>query len=102
MSEVVLKDGTKLPADLVVVGVGARANVELFKGQLEEAAGGIKVDGHMRTSVPDVYAVGDVAAFPLLRDGGAVVRQEHVTNCRQTAAQAVAHIAGEWPPHCHH
>lgn len=94
VSEVVLKSGERLPADLVVVGVGARANVELFRGQVEEAAGGIKVDGHFRTSVPDVYAVGDVAAFPLLRDGGKLVRQEHVTHCRLSAAHAVSHILG--------
>lgn len=42
----VLKDGTKLESDIVLVGVGARPNIELFKGQmdmLEEKPGGIKV-----------------------------------------------------------
>ena len=39
-----LKDGQELPADLVVVGVGARPLINLFKGQLEEEKGGIKVD----------------------------------------------------------
>ena len=42
----VLKDGTKLESDIVLVGVGARPNIELFKGQLdmlEERPGGIKV-----------------------------------------------------------
>ena len=38
-----LKDGQELPADLVVVGVGARPLINLFKGQLEEEKGGIKV-----------------------------------------------------------
>ena len=41
----VLKDGTKLESDIVLVGVGARPNIELFKGQLdmlEERPGGIK------------------------------------------------------------
>ena len=41
----VLKDGTKLESDIVLVGVGARPNIELFKGQmdmLEEKPGGIK------------------------------------------------------------
>eukprot|EP01024_Parvocaulis_polyphysoides_P052059 TRINITY_DN5127_c0_g1_i5.p2 TRINITY_DN5127_c0_g1~~TRINITY_DN5127_c0_g1_i5.p2 ORF type:complete len:444 (-),score=72.43 TRINITY_DN5127_c0_g1_i5:265-1596(-) len=85
----VLKDGLKLECDLIVVGVGAKPNVELFQDQLEFEANGIKVDGFMRTSNPDVYAIGDVAAFPLKMYGGTVQRQEHVTNCRQTAAQAV-------------
>lgn len=48
----VLKDGTKLESDIVLVGVGARPNIELFKGQmdmLEEKPGGIKV---RRTDCP--------------------------------------------------
>lgn len=87
-----LKSGEKLPADLVVVGVGARANKELFEGQLDMEAGGIAVNGQLRTSNPDVYAIGDVAAFPLKIAGGTLQRQEHVTNCRLTAFHAVSSI----------
>lgn len=54
-----------------------------------------QVNGFFQTSNPDVYAVGDVAAFPLLREGGKLVRQEHVTHCRSSAAHAVQHILGE-------
>lgn len=36
----------------------------------------------LQTSNPDVYAIGDVAAFPLQLTGGTIVRQEHVTCCR--------------------
>eukprot|EP01023_Acetabularia_acetabulum_P051078 TRINITY_DN560_c0_g1_i2.p1 TRINITY_DN560_c0_g1~~TRINITY_DN560_c0_g1_i2.p1 ORF type:complete len:474 (-),score=131.98 TRINITY_DN560_c0_g1_i2:289-1710(-) len=85
----VLKDGSKLEADMIVVGVGARANTELFKDQLKIEASGIKVDSMMKTSDPDVYAIGDVAAFPLKMYGNKVQRQEHVQNCRETAYQAV-------------
>lgn len=56
-----------------------------MQDQLEAEAGGIRVDGHMRTSNADVYAIGDVAAFPLPLLGGRVVRQEHVTNCERWA-----------------
>lgn len=87
-----LKNGDKLPADLVVIGVGARANKELFEGQLDMEAGGIAVDGKLKTSNSDVYAIGDVAAFPLIIAGGALQRQEHVTNCRLTAFHAVTSI----------
>ncbi|KAG2450649.1 hypothetical protein HYH02_004489 [Chlamydomonas schloesseri] len=90
-----------LEASLVVVGVGARANTELFTGQLDMAAGGIKVDYMMATSVPGVYAVGDVAAFPLTSVAtGAVAhaRQEHVTHCRSSAAQAVKAITSTSAP----
>ena len=54
---------------MVIVGIGARANMTPFEG-IEEAARGIKVDGYMRTSIPDVYAVGDIAAFALEYAGG--------------------------------
>ncbi|CAL8465067.1 g4602 [Coccomyxa elongata] len=90
----VLKSGEKVESDIVLVGVGARPNVELFKGQLElleERPGGIKVDGNLRTSNPDVYAVGDIAAFPL-KKYGITTRQEHVANCRASAVHAVQSI----------
>jgi len=92
VSAVTLKGGDKLECGLAVVGVGAKANSDLFEGQLDIEAGGIKVDGQMKTSDPDVYAIGDVATFPLKMAGGKFVRQEHVTHCRSSAAQAVSSI----------
>nr|AJA71276.1 MDAR [Neoporphyra haitanensis] len=57
----------EIEGQLVVVGVGARPNVALVKDQgLKTAEGGLVVDGSMATSAPGVYAVGDIAAFPLL------------------------------------
>uniref|UniRef100_A0A1D1ZS99 monodehydroascorbate reductase (NADH) n=1 Tax=Auxenochlorella protothecoides TaxID=3075 RepID=A0A1D1ZS99_AUXPR len=90
----VLKSGKRLPVDLVVVGTGARPNVELFKGAvdlLEGPPGGIKVDGRLQTSAPGVFAVGDVAAFkPAFT--GELTRQEHVTNARLTGAYVAREI----------
>ena len=91
VTHTLLKGGVEVESSLVIVGVGARPNVELFKGQLElleGPPGGIKVDSQLRASVPDVWAVGDVAAFPL-QDGDSHSRQEHVQNARQSAAHAV-------------
>lgn len=58
---VVLKSGARLPAHLVILGVGVRPENSLaVEAGLEVGArGGIKVDEHMRTADPDVYAVGD-------------------------------------------
>lgn len=98
VTHVVLKSGDKVEADLVVVGIGARPNTELFAGQLDllqGPPGGIKVDGNLRASAPDVWAAGDVAAFPQALDGGALTRQEHVTHCRTSAAHAVADMLGK-------
>jgi len=85
-----LKSGKELDCGLAVVGVGAKPNVDLFDGQLDFAkdCGGILVDSKMQTSVPGVFACGDVAAFPLLMAQGKIVRQEHVMNCRLSAYHA--------------
>ncbi|XP_074572852.1 monodehydroascorbate reductase 3, cytosolic-like [Curcuma longa] len=91
VTAVQLKDGRVLEADIVVVGVGGRPLISLFKGQLEEEKGGIKTDSFFKTSVPDVYAVGDVATFPL-KLFGEQRRVEHVDHARKSAEQAVKAI----------
>ncbi|KAA8518604.1 hypothetical protein F0562_016078 [Nyssa sinensis] len=91
VKEVKLKDGRVLEADIVVVGVGGRPLTVLFKGQVEEEKGGIKTDGFFKTSVPDVYAVGDVATFPM-KLYNEMRRVEHVDHARKSAEQAVKAI----------
>lgn len=88
----ILKDGTCLLADMVVVGIGIRPNTGLFEGQLQLEKGGIKVNGRMQTSNTSVYAVGDVAAFPVKLFGNEIHRLEHVDSARKTAKHAVAAI----------
>lgn len=86
-----LKDGSWLPADMVVVGIGIRPNTALFEGQLTMEKGGIKVNGQMQASDSSVYAVGDVAAFPV-KLFGETRRLEHVDSARKSARHAVAAI----------
>ncbi|KAF9680158.1 hypothetical protein SADUNF_Sadunf06G0092000 [Salix dunnii] len=88
VKEVKLKDGRVLEADIVVVGVGGRPLVTLFKGQVEEEKGGIKTDTFFKTSISDVYAVGDVATFPMKLYND-IRRVEHVDHARKSAEQAV-------------
>jgi NADPH-dependent 2,4-dienoyl-CoA reductase/sulfur reductase-like enzyme len=84
VEQVRLVDGRVLPADLVVVGVGARPELGwLSDVALERAAGGLLVDGSGRTCAPDVYAAGDLAAV----DG---VRAEHYS-AALAQADRVAH-----------
>jgi NAD(P)H-nitrite reductase large subunit len=59
--EVVLESGERLQADLVIVASGVRTNTGFLAGSGIDVDVGIKVDEHMQTSVPDVYAAGDVA-----------------------------------------
>ena len=58
-----LDDGTELPADLVIFSIGARPNVALAKeaGLTIGYSGGIWVDEYLRTTAPDIFAVGDCA-----------------------------------------
>ncbi len=58
---VLLKDGTRLPADLVVMAVGIRPNAALAKDAGLDVGRGIKVDASMRTSDPDIFALGECA-----------------------------------------
>ncbi len=59
--EVLTESGKAIPADIVVMGIGVRPEVGLAKtaGLAIGERGGILVDDHMRTSVPDILAVGD-------------------------------------------
>ncbi|KAG6659501.1 hypothetical protein I3843_03G036200 [Carya illinoinensis] len=83
-----LRDGSQLPADMVVVGIGIRPNTSLFEGQLTLEKGGIKVNGKLQSSNSSVYAVGDVAAFPV-KLFGETRRLEHVDSARKSARHAV-------------
>lgn len=60
-----LKDGAVIPADIVIISAGVRANLDVAKAAGIETARHITVDDHMRTSVPDIYAAGDCACFTL-------------------------------------
>ncbi|MGH9104173.1 MAG: NAD(P)/FAD-dependent oxidoreductase [Acidimicrobiales bacterium] len=59
--EVRLTDGTVLPADVVVVGVGVEPRVELARSAGLEVENGVAVDQHLATSDPRIFAAGDVA-----------------------------------------
>ncbi|XP_022992904.1 monodehydroascorbate reductase 4, peroxisomal-like isoform X2 [Cucurbita maxima] len=86
-----LRDGKRLLVDMVVVGIGIRPNTSLFEGQLTLEKGGIKVNEKMQSSNSSVYAVGDVAAFPV-KLFGETRRLEHVDSARKCARHAVAAI----------
>lgn len=95
---VTLKDGTRLPADLVLVGIGGIADMALTDPLgLKVQAGGIAVDEHARTNLPDVYAVGDVAAFQNICTTDPM-RLESVQNAVDQAKAAAAHITGGHAP----
>jgi len=69
VSSVTLKDGTAIPCDAVVYGIGVRPNSSLASSAGLKVNRGICVDEFMRTSDPHIYAAGDVAeAYDLVVD----------------------------------
>ncbi len=90
---VVLDDGSRLPAGAVVVGIGARPATAWLAGSgvaLGEQ-GEVLADDHLRTSVPDVYAVGDCASFPSRRYGERLL-VHHWDNALQGPRTVAANI----------
>jgi 3-phenylpropionate/trans-cinnamate dioxygenase ferredoxin reductase subunit len=90
-----MRDGSTVAADAVLVAVGARPNVELAEqAGLAMGSGGVLVDASLRTSDPDIYAVGDIAAaeHPLFGDR---IRTEHWANALKQPAVAVAGMLGK-------
>jgi 3-phenylpropionate/trans-cinnamate dioxygenase ferredoxin reductase component len=89
-----LSDGTVLAADAVLVGIGARPNVELALSAGLDVEDGVQVDAALRTSDPHIFAVGDIAqqAHPTL---GVRVRVEHWATALNQPATAVAAMLGE-------
>ncbi|HKN55200.1 MAG TPA: FAD-dependent oxidoreductase [Amycolatopsis sp.] len=96
--EVELADGTRLPADLVVVAVGVVPETSLAESAGLAVANGIVVDAHLRTEDPRIFAIGDCANFPCVQ-AGAATRLESVQNAVDQARCVAAAIAGEASPY---
>ncbi|MFF2776314.1 NAD(P)/FAD-dependent oxidoreductase [Streptomyces sp. NPDC058052] len=98
---VVLADGRELPADAVVVGIGARPATDWLAGSgiALDPSGAVTADDRLRTSLPDVYAVGDCASFPSARYGERLL-VHHWDNALQgprTVAACVTGVEGAEP-----
>ncbi|MEV1082997.1 FAD-dependent oxidoreductase [Streptomyces sp. NPDC050211] len=95
---VVLDDGSRLPADAVVVGIGARPATAWLAGSDIKLGkhGEVVADDRLQTSVPDVYAVGDCASFPSGRYGERLL-VHHWDNALQGPRTVAANIIGEAP-----
>jgi 3-phenylpropionate/trans-cinnamate dioxygenase ferredoxin reductase component len=88
-----LSDGEQLPADLVLVATGARANDELAAAAGLTCQDGIFVDEFAHTGAPNIYAIGDCTRLPSRRYGRRL-RLESVQNAIDQAKAAAAAILG--------
>lgn len=90
---VLCDDGTRVPADLAIVGIGLVPNTEVAEAAGIRCDDGIAVDEHCRTSAEGVFAAGDCCSFPSLRYGRRV-RLESVDNAFEQAKTAAANACG--------
>ena len=98
IAAVVCGDGGRLPADLVIIGIGIVPNVELAKEAGLEVDNGIVVDEFARTSDPDIFAAGDCTNH-LNRTYGRRVRLESVQNATDQARAAALAICDKGQPY---
>ncbi|SET41923.1 NAD(P)/FAD-dependent oxidoreductase [Geodermatophilus poikilotrophus] len=92
-----LTDGTRLPADVVVVGIGATPNIEWLAHSGVALGNGVLTDARGATNIPGVVAVGDCAAA-WSAAAERHVRIEHWTNALEQPATAVATLLGAGGP----
>lgn len=98
VERVVLADGTRLEADVIIVGIGLIPNTELAEAAGLEVDNGILVDQQCRSSDPDIFAAGDCANH----DHGFLLRRmrlESVPNASEGARVIAATICGKEAVH---
>jgi 3-phenylpropionate/trans-cinnamate dioxygenase ferredoxin reductase subunit len=92
---VLMADGERIETDMVIVGIGIIPETGPLISAGAVGGNGVDVDEYCRTSLPDIYAVGDCAAHANDFARGAQIRLESVQNANDQAKVAVAHILGK-------
>jgi 3-phenylpropionate/trans-cinnamate dioxygenase ferredoxin reductase component len=99
-STVRTKNGRSFEVDGVIAGIGIRPNLELAKQAGLQVANGIVVDEHLQTSIPDIFAAGDVANF-FHSALGKRVRVEHEDNALRMGKLVGRNMVGADEPYNH-
>lgn len=94
-----LAGGELIPAQMVIVGIGILPAIAPLVAAGAVAGNGVHVDEHCRTSLPNVFAIGDCAAHENRFAGGARIRLESVQNANDQAVTAAHAITGTPQPY---
>jgi len=92
-----LSDGTNVQAELVVAGIGVRPVVDLAQAAGLEVEDGVLVDGHLRSSAPDIFVAGDAARWQDARTGERMRVEHWVVAERQGQSVARTLLGGSEP-----
>jgi 3-phenylpropionate/trans-cinnamate dioxygenase ferredoxin reductase subunit len=99
VTAVLLANGERLPADLVIVGIGIVPNVEPLLEVGAIGSNGVHVDEFCKTSLPDVYAIGDCAAHVNVFAGNERIRLESVQNANEQGMTVAKLLTGTPTPY---
>ena len=94
-----LADGHLVKAELIIVGIGIAPNVGPLAEAGATATNGVHVDQHCRTSLPDIFAIGDCALHRSKYASGSWIRLESVQNANDQAQTVARWITGNPQPY---
>ncbi|MDB5682205.1 MAG: pyridine nucleotide-disulfide oxidoreductase [Sphingomonas bacterium] len=94
-----LADQSVVPCEMVIVGIGIVPAVDPLRAAGAAGDNGVSVDAQCRTSLPDIFAVGDCAAHPNIFAGGATIRLESVQNANDQATTVAKALTGTLEPY---
>ncbi len=99
VNAVVLADGKKIPTDMVVVGIGIVPATQALAAAGAEGNNGVDIDRFCRTSLDDIFAIGDCAAHANSFAQNALIRLESVQNANDMANTVARFITGDPQPY---
>ncbi len=99
VTHICLANDEKVACEMVIVGIGIVPEIGALVDAGADHSNGVKVDRFCRTSLPDIYAIGDCAEHSNPFADDAVVRLESVQNAHDMAATVARHICGVEEPY---
>ncbi|NPT62248.1 NAD(P)/FAD-dependent oxidoreductase [Paraburkholderia elongata] len=99
VSGVRIDTGETIATEMVIVGIGIRPSINPLRSAGAHVANGVVVDEYGRTSLPDIFALGDCALHPNRFADGLVIRLESVQNANDMASTIAKFITGESEPY---